>query len=158
MPFLSFIEPIFAWNVSLLSLIFLKTSLSFPFYCFPLALCTDHWRRLSYLSLLILGNSAFKWVYLPFSPLLFTSLLFTAICKASSNSHFALLHFFFLGMALISVSCTMSRTSVHSSSAIKRNTFESVLMRWMNLEPIIQSEVSQKEKDKYHILTYIYGI
>ena len=34
-------------------------------------------------------------------------------------------------------------------SAIKRNAFESVLMRWMNLEPIIQSEVSQKEKDKY---------
>ena len=39
-----------------------------------------------------------------------------------------------------------------------RNTFESVLMRWMNLEPITQSEVSQKEKDKYHILTHIYGI
>ena len=36
-------------------------------------------------------------------------------------------------------------------SAIKRNAFESVLMRWMNLEPIIQSEVSQKEKDKYCI-------
>ena len=43
-------------------------------------------------------------------------------------------------------------------SAIKRDAFESVLMRWMNLEPIIQSEVSQKEKDKYHILTHIYGI
>ena len=43
-------------------------------------------------------------------------------------------------------------------SAIKRNTFKSVLMRWMNLEPIIQREVSQKEKDKYHILTHIYGI
>ena len=42
-------------------------------------------------------------------------------------------------------------------SAIKRNTFESVLMRWMNLEPIIQSEVSQKEKDKYRILMHIYG-
>ena len=42
--------------------------------------------------------------------------------------------------------------------AIKRNAFESVLMRWMNLEPIIQSEVSQKEKDKYCILTHIYGI
>ena len=42
-------------------------------------------------------------------------------------------------------------------SVIKRNTFESVLMRWMNLEPIIQSEISQKEKDKYHILTHIYG-
>ena len=40
----------------------------------------------------------------------------------------------------------------------KRNTFESVLIRWMNLEHIMQSEVSQKEKDKYHILTYIYGI
>ena len=41
-------------------------------------------------------------------------------------------------------------------SAIKRDTFESVLMRWMNLEPIIQSEVRQKEK--YHILTHIYRI
>ena len=43
-------------------------------------------------------------------------------------------------------------------SALKRNTFESVLMRWMNLEPIIQSEVSQKEKDRYHILMHIYRI
>ena len=43
-------------------------------------------------------------------------------------------------------------------SAIKRNTFESVLMRWMKLEPIIQSESSQKEKHKYCILTCIYGI
>ena len=43
-------------------------------------------------------------------------------------------------------------------SAIKRNTSESVPMRWTNLEPIIQSEVSQKEKDKYHILIHIYGI
>ena len=43
-------------------------------------------------------------------------------------------------------------------SAIKRDTFESVLMKWMSLEPIIQSEVSQKEKNKYRILTHIYGI
>ena len=43
-------------------------------------------------------------------------------------------------------------------SAIKRNTFHSVLMRWMNSDPIIQSEVSQKEKGKYHILRNIYGI
>ena len=41
-------------------------------------------------------------------------------------------------------------------SAIKRNAFESVLIRWVNLEPIIQSEVSQKEKDKYRILTHIW--
>ena len=43
-------------------------------------------------------------------------------------------------------------------SAIKRNAFESVLMSWMKLEPIIQSEVSQKEKHQYSILTHIYGI
>ena len=43
-------------------------------------------------------------------------------------------------------------------SAIKRNAFESVLMRWMNLEAIIQSEVSQKKKDKYCILMHIYRI
>ena len=43
-------------------------------------------------------------------------------------------------------------------TAIKRNAFESVLMRWMNLEPIIRSEVSQKEKDKCCILTHIYWI
>ena len=42
--------------------------------------------------------------------------------------------------------------------AIKKNTFESVLMRWVNLEHIIQSELSQKEKDKYCILTHTYGI
>ena len=38
--------------------------------------------------------------------------------------------------------------------ATKGNAFESVLMRWMNIEPIIQSEVCQKEKDKYHILAH----
>ena len=43
-------------------------------------------------------------------------------------------------------------------SAIKRNTSESVVIRWMNLEPIIQSEVSQKEKEKDHILMHIYKI
>ena len=43
-------------------------------------------------------------------------------------------------------------------AAIKKNAFESVLMRWMKLEPIIQSEVSQKEKHQYSILMHIYGI
>ena len=43
-------------------------------------------------------------------------------------------------------------------SAIKKNAFEWVLMRWMKPEPIIQSEVSQKEKHQYSILTHIYGI
>ena len=48
--------------------------------------------------------------------------------------------------------------TVEYYSAIKKNTFESVLMRWMKLEPIIQSEVSQKEKYQYSILTHIYGV
>ena len=43
-------------------------------------------------------------------------------------------------------------------SAIKKNTFESALMRWIKLEPIIQSEVSQKDKDQHSILMHIYGI
>ena len=43
-------------------------------------------------------------------------------------------------------------------SAIKKNAFESVLLRWMKLEPIIQSKVSQKGKHQYSILTHIYGI
>ena len=113
---MSFIEPIFAWNVPLVSLIFLKSSLVFPSLLFSSV--SLHWSlRKAFLSLLvILWDSAFKWVYLSFSPLLFTSLLFTAICKAYSDSHFAFRHFFSMGMVLIPVSCTMSQTSIHSSS------------------------------------------
>ena len=43
-------------------------------------------------------------------------------------------------------------------SAIKRNKIELFVVRWMDLESVIQSEVSQKEKNKYHMLTHIYGI
>ena len=116
LPFLSFIEPVFAWNVPLVALIFLKRSLVFPILLF--SSISLHWLlRKAFLSLLaILWNSAFNWVYLSFSPFLFTFLLFTAICKASSDSNFTFLHFFFLGIVLIPVSCTMSWTSVHSSS------------------------------------------
>ena len=46
--------------------------------------------------------------------------------------------------------------SMEYYSAIKKNSFESVLMRWIKLEPIIQSEVSQKDKEHYSILTHIY--
>ena len=48
--------------------------------------------------------------------------------------------------------------TVEYYSAIKKNAFESILMRWMKLEPIIQSEVNQKEKHQYSIFTHIYGI
>ena len=50
------------------------------------------------------------------SPLLFASLLFSAIYKAPSDKHLAFLHFFFLGIILVTASCTMLPTSVHSSS------------------------------------------
>ena len=113
---LSFIEPIFAWNVPLVSLIFLKRSIVFPILLF--SSISLHWSlSKAFLSLLvILYNSAFRCLYLSFSPLLFTFLLFIAICKASSASHFAFLHFFSMGMVLMPVSCTMSQTSIHSSS------------------------------------------
>jgi len=116
LPFLSFIVPIFAWNVPLVSLIFLKRLLVFPIPLF--SSISLHWSlRKAFLSFLSsLWNSAFKSVYLSFSPLLFASLLSSAVCKASPDSYFAVLYFFFLGMVLISVSCTMSRTSVDSSS------------------------------------------
>ena len=102
----SIIVPIFAWNILLVSLIFLKRSLVFPILLFssislhwslvfPILLFSSislHWSlRKAVLSLLaILWNSAFRCLYLSFSPLLFASLLFTAICKASSDSHVAL--------------------------------------------------------------------
>ena len=88
---------------------------------FPMPLNKIHLKnwslRKAFLSLLaILWNSVFKWVYLSFSSLLFASFLFSAICKASSDNHFAFLPLYFLGMVLIPASCTMSSTSTHSSS------------------------------------------
>ena len=115
-PFLSFIVLNFAWNVPSACLIFLKRSLVFPILLFfSISL---HWSlRKAFLSLLaILWNSAFKWVYFLFSPLPFTPLLFSAVYKDSSDNHFAFLHFFFLGMVLIPASCTISQTSIRSSS------------------------------------------
>ena len=92
-PFLSFIKPILAWNVPLVSLIFLKRSLAFPILLF--SSISLHWSlRKAFLSLLAIPwNSASKWEYLSFPPLLFTS----AICKASSDSHLLFLYSFFLG-------------------------------------------------------------
>ena len=91
---------------------------SFQFYCFPLFLCIVYLKRSSYfLSLLaILWNSAFSWIYHSLAPLLFNSLLSSVICKASSDNHFAFLHFFFFGMVLATASSTMLLTSVLSSS------------------------------------------
>ena len=104
--FLFFIVPVFAWNVPLLSLIFLKRSLVFPILLF--SSLSLHCSLKALLSLpAVLWNSAFRWLYLSFSLFPFALLLFSAIYKASSDNHFAILHFFFLGMVLVAASCTM---------------------------------------------------
>ena len=114
--FLSFIEPIFAWNVPLVSLIFLKRYLVFPILFFPSIYLHCSLKK-SFLSLLfIFWNSAFRWVYLSLFLFPFTSLLFSAICEGSSDNHFALLNFFFVGKVLVTTSCTMLWTSIYSSS------------------------------------------
>jgi len=95
--FLSLIVPIFLWNILLVSLIFLKRSLSFPFYCFPLFLCIDHRGRLSYLFLLFFGTLHSNGCIFPFS-FAFSFSSFLSFCTASLDNHFAFLHFFLLGM------------------------------------------------------------
>ena len=91
----------------------LSHSIVFLYFFFPH--CS---LRKAFLSLLaILWNSAFRWVYLSSFLLPFASLLFSTIYKASSDNHLGFLHFFFpLGIVLITASCTMSQTSIHSSS------------------------------------------
>ena len=107
----TWLHEIFPWY-----LIFLKSSLVFTILLFSSV--SLHWSlRKAFLVLLaVLWNSPFKWVYLSFSPLPLAFLLFSAICKASSENYFVFLHFFFLWMVLITASCTVSQTSVHSSS------------------------------------------
>ena len=105
--------PIFAWNFPLISLIFLKRSLVFPILLF--LSISLHWSlRKPFLSLLgVLWKSAFRCLYLSFSPLLFTSQLFV---RPTQTAILLFLHFFFLGMVLLPVFCTVSQTSIHRSS------------------------------------------
>ena len=84
---------------------------SFPFCCSIVKRCS---LKKAFFSLLaIFRNSAFSWVYLSLSPLLFVSLLSLAICKASSDSHFAFLLFFFFGIVLVAAFCRILQTSAH---------------------------------------------
>ena len=114
-PILSFIMPIFAWNIPLVSLIFLRSLVSSILLFF--SFISLHWSvRKSFLSLLdILWNSTFIWVYLSFYPLSFTSFLYSAIYKASWDSHFAFFHFFFLGTILMTTFWTIIQTYIHNS-------------------------------------------
>ena len=92
--FLSFSVPIFAWNVPLVSLIFLKRSLVFPFCCFPLFLCTDHWGRLSYVSLLFFGTLHSNGYILPFL-LCFSILFFSQLFVKLPQTAILLFYIFF---------------------------------------------------------------
>ena len=88
---------------------------------------------------------------------------FAIISSHSEGCLFTLLIVSFVVQKLLSLIRQMDKKAmvhIHHGiySAIKNNTFESVLMRWIKLEPIIQSEVSQKDKHQYSILTHIYGI
>ena len=86
LPFPSLTVPIFAWNVPLISPTFLKRSLVFPILLFPSIFVHCSLKKAFLSPLAILWNSAFSWVYLSHSPLLFASLLSSAMCKTSSRS------------------------------------------------------------------------
>ena len=104
LPFLSFIEPIFEWNVPLVSPIFLKRSLVFP-YCFPIFLCIVHLKSLSYLSLLYSGT--LHLVEYIFSFLLCLLLLFSAILWCNILVSLKIfLHYFFVISLVITLGLT----------------------------------------------------
>ena len=73
--------------------------------------------QISHFDFIFAVTVLFTWVYLSFSPLLFTSLLITAICKASSDSHFAFFHFYFLGWSsfLSPVQCHEFPSIIHQA-------------------------------------------
>ena len=120
LTFMSFIVPIFGQKVLLISPIFLKRSLVFPllffFFFFLLVLYTVPLKMASLSLHALLRKSVFSWIYLSLSPLLFASLLSSAIYKASSDKHFAFLLFFFIGMVFFTAFYTLLWISIHSSS------------------------------------------
>ena len=116
LPFVSFIVPIFGQDIPFIAPVSLKRSLVFPLLLFASSFMHCSLKK-TFLSLCAVPwKSAFSWIYLSLSPLLFASILSSAICKASSDNHFASLLFFFFGMVLFSASCMTLRTSIHSSS------------------------------------------
>ena len=113
LPFLSFIVPILAWNVPLISLIFLTRMLVFIILLISSISLHCSLKKIFLSLFTVIWNSAFSWVYLS---LAFFLLFFPHLFE-SSDSHFAFLNFFFFGMVLVVASCTMLETSIHSSSS-----------------------------------------
>ena len=115
--FLSFILPILAWNIPLISLIFLKRSLVYPITLLSSISLHCSLKKPFLPFLVILWNSAFKGIFFPFS-MPSISLLFLITREASTDNHFAFLHFFFFDMVLVTASCIMLPTFVYSFSNI----------------------------------------
>ena len=105
---------------------FLKIPLVFPILLFSSISLHCSLNKAFLFILAILWNCVFSWVYFPY--LLCILLLFFSQRKTSSDNHFTFLHFFFLGMVLVTTSCTMLWTSVHSSSGTLSN-----LIPWIYL-------------------------
>ena len=95
--------------------IFLKRSLICPLLLFSSIIKHCSLKKAFFSLLAILWNFAFDRIFLSLSPLLFASLHSSAICKASSDNHFAFLLFSFFGMVLFAASCIILQTSIHSS-------------------------------------------
>ena len=109
-------HPWLGQNAPLMFPIFLKRSLVFPHLLFSSVIKHCSLRK-AFLPLLdVLWNSVFNWMHVSLFPLLFASLRSSAICKASLDNHFAFLLFFFFGMVLFAISCTVLWISIHSFS------------------------------------------
>ena len=106
---------IFGWNAPLMFPVFLKGSLVAPLLLFSSSFMHCSLKK-AFSLLAALWNSAFSWMHLSVSPLLFDSLHSSTICKASSDKHFAFLLSFFFRMVLFVTSCTILQTFVHSFS------------------------------------------
>ena len=94
LPFLSFIVPIFGWNAPFMFPVFLRRSLVFPLLLSSSIIKHCLLKKAALYLLVILWNSEFNWVYLSLFPLLFASFHSSALCKASSDNHFAFSLFF----------------------------------------------------------------
>ena len=115
LTFLSFIVPIFAWSIPMVSPIFLKRSIFFTIYYFPVILALFTYKDFL-ISPCYFLEVCISLVNLSLSCLLFSSLIFSAVLKASSGNHFAFSQLFFLGVVFITTSRTMLQTSIHSST------------------------------------------
>ena len=129
--YLFYIMPIFVWNVSLLFLILLKKFLVVPILLFSSSSLHCSCKKAFFSLRAILWYSEFSRVYLSLSPLPFASLLFSAMFKASSDNHFALLYFFFLEMALVTTSC------YEPLSIALQAFYLQALVFWIYLSPLL---------------------